>query len=100
MIGPTEPDIANTNPNATGCTRPRIAQPATAESPNGANVAVTIALAIGVAALVAIAGTAIAAVLLVAGAIDVALAQGSPFGVGAPKSAPPSSSSGAPSTRS
>jgi len=35
-----------------------------------------------------IAGTAIAAILLVAGAVDVALAQGSPFGAGAPKSAP------------
>ncbi len=34
-----------------------------------------------------VAGTAIAAVLLLAGVIDVALAQGTPFGVGAPKSA-------------
>jgi nickel/cobalt exporter len=35
-----------------------------------------------------IAGGAIAAVMLAAGAIDAVMAQGSPFGVGAPKSAP------------
>lgn len=35
-----------------------------------------------------IAGAAVAAVLIAAGAIDVALAQGSPFGVGTPKSTP------------
>src|SRR6187455_1456302 len=41
-----------------------------------------------------IAGTAIAALVVVAGVVDVALAQGSPFGVGAPKSAPPAASTG------
>jgi nickel/cobalt exporter len=41
-----------------------------------------------------VAGVAIAGLLLVAGAIDVALAQGSPFGVGTPKSAPAAPSSG------
>jgi nickel/cobalt exporter len=41
-----------------------------------------------------VAGVAIAGLLLVAGAIDVALAQGSPFGVGSPKSAPAAPSSG------
>ncbi len=41
-----------------------------------------------------IAGAAIAAAMLAAGAIDAVLAQGSPFGVGTPKSAPTSSSGG------
>ena len=41
-----------------------------------------------------IAGGAVAAAMVAAGAIDVALAQGSPFGVGAPKSAPPTQSGG------
>jgi nickel/cobalt exporter len=42
----------------------------------------------------AIAGVAVAALLLTAGLVDAALAQGSPFGVGAPKSAPAAPSSG------
>jgi len=40
-----------------------------------------------------IATAAVAAMMLAAGAIDVALAQGSPFGVGAPKSAAPAAPS-------
>ncbi len=41
-----------------------------------------------------IAGGAIAAAMLAAGAIDAVMAQGSPFGVGTPKSAPPTQSGG------
>lgn len=41
-----------------------------------------------------IAGAAVAAVMLAAGAIDAVMAQGSPFGVGAPKSAPATPYSG------
>ena len=41
-----------------------------------------------------IATVAVAAIALTVGAIDAALAQGSPFGVGTPKSAPPASGTG------